>query len=239
MNNVGHPMLPRHIAIVMDGNGRWAKRRGLPRIAGHKVGVESVKSIVKACSTKGIEALTIFAFSTENWQRPPEEVTFLMGLILHVFDKELLELQENNVQLHVIGDRSVLNAKMRAAIEAAEQRTAANTGLKLVIAFSYSGRWDMVQAMRRIGAKIQVDELSPQEINDDVITAHLSTASFPEPDLFIRTSGEIRISNFLLWQLAYSELYFTDVLWPDFREEELDKALVAYTQRERRLGKVI
>lgn len=230
--------LPRHIAIVMDGNGRWAKERGLPRIAGHKVGVESVRAIVKACADKKIEVLTLFAFSTENWQRPKEEVGYLMEqLFIASLESEIKELHKNDTQFRVIGETKVLNQKLQQKIIDAEALTVNNKGLKLVIALSYSGRWDIVEAARKLGVKIAAGKMIPQDITAEKMQAHISLHDLPAPDLFIRTSGEHRISNFLLWQLAYTELYFTDVLWPDFREAGFAKALTAYDQRVRRFGK--
>jgi undecaprenyl diphosphate synthase len=230
-------IFPRHIAIIMDGNGRWAKMRNLPRMAGHKVGVDSVKAITKACGAKGIEVLTLFAFSTENWQRPQEEVNFLMDLILVVFRNEIKELHANNVQVHVIGDRLKLNAKVRAAIERAEKLTCSNSGLKLVVALNYSGRWDIANATQKIAGRIARGELKVEDIDEELLSCNMALGNLPMPDLFIRTSGEKRISNFMLWQIAYSELYFTDTLWPDFREKDLEAALVDYSNRERRFGK--
>lgn len=230
--------IPRHIAIVMDGNGRWAKKRGLPRIAGHKVGVDSVREIVKACVEKKIEVLTLFAFSTENWQRPQEEVGYLMEqLFVLALEDEIKELHKSNVQFRIIGETKRLTEKLQQKIRAAEKLTASNSGLKLVIALSYSGRWDIVEATRKLGIEIEAGKLTAQDITLEKLHARTCLHDLPEPDLFIRTSGEQRISNFMLWQLAYTELYFTDVLWPDFLEAEFTAALVAYDQRSRRFGK--
>ncbi|CAL7963971.1 ditrans,polycis-undecaprenyl-diphosphate synthase ((2E,6E)-farnesyl-diphosphate specific) [Gammaproteobacteria bacterium] len=230
--------LPKHIAIVMDGNGRWAKKRGLSRIAGHKVGVESVHEIVKVCAEKKIDVLTLFAFSTENWQRPQEEVGYLMEqLFVWALEGEIKELHKNNVQFRVIGETKLLTEKLQQKIRAAEKLTVSNSGLKLVIALSYSGRWDIVEAARQLGGEIEAGKLTPQDITIEKVHARTCLHDLPEPDLFIRTSGEQRISNFMLWQLAYTELYFTDVLWPDFREAEFTAALVSYDQRSRRFGK--
>lgn len=230
--------LPQHVAIVMDGNGRWAKRRGLPRIAGHKKGVESAKAIIQACINKKIPILTMWAFGIENWQRPETEVSFLMDLFLNTLKNEARSFNRNNIQLRVIGDKARLNSKLNAIISQTEEATSNNTGLKLNLAISYSGRWDIMQAMRKVGEQIQAGDLTAEEITGEIINANLCLAGLPEPDLFIRTSGELRISNFLLWQLAYTELYFTETMWPDFRDNEFDLALQEYTRRERRFGKV-
>ena len=229
-------ILPRHIAIIMDGNGRWAKRRFLPRIAGHKAGVDTVREIVKACAKKKIEVLTLFAFSSENWQRPEEEVSFLMKLFLATLEREARKLHEQNIQLRVIGDRSRFNETLRQFMQNAEELTANNTGLKLVIAANYGGRWDICEAAKKLAVRIEQGQLKSEQITSEMINAILSLSDLPAPDLFIRTSGEQRISNFLLWQLAYTELYFTDVYWPDFTAEELEKALTFYAKRERRFG---
>lgn len=231
-------LLPRHIAIVMDGNGRWAKARNLPRVAGHKAGVESVRAIIRACAEKKIEVLTLWAFSTENWQRPVDEVEFIMGLALRMLTKEVRDLHANNIQLRVVGERERLNPALRQAINNAEMLTMGNTGLKLVIALSYGGRWDITQAVRKISEKVAADELCAADITEEVIASHLALAGLPDVDLFIRPSGEMRISNFLLWQSAYAEFYFTDVMWPDFRAAELEAALADYAARERRFGKI-
>lgn len=230
-------ILPQHIAIIMDGNGRWAKMRNLSRISGHRIGVQSVKDIVKACNKKGIKILTLFAFSTENWQRPVSEVKFLMSLITSVIQKEIKEFHNNNVKLQVIGNKERLSPKILQAIEKAEKLTVNNTGLKLVIALDYSGRWDLTQAITKIAKKINDEQITLKDINEDFIDSQLVTEGMPYPDLVIRTSNEKRISNFMLWQIAYTELYFTDVFWPDFRESELDMALADYAKRQRRFGK--
>lgn len=230
------PQLPRHIAIIMDGNGRWAKRQFLPRIAGHHAGFEVVRKIVKACGEKGIEVLTLFAFSSENWQRPKQEVSALLELFLTALSREIKKLHENNVQLRVIGDSSRLSPEIKQRIDNAHKLTAENTGLKLVIAFDYSGQWDIANATRQIAIEVAKGELSPDDITPDTLEKYLSTFGLPEPDLFIRTSGEQRISNFLLWQLAYTELYFTEVLWPDFSVAILEEALDFFAGRERRFG---
>ena len=226
--------IPKHIAVIMDGNGRWARKRFLPRIAGHARGAEMVRDLVKCCSDIKVEYLTLFAFSTENWRRPAEEVSFLMGLFMSALKREVRNMNQNNVKLIVIGDRSRFNADLIAQIETAEQLTANNSGLVLTIAANYGGRWDMLQAAN----KMQLAQ--PEHIGayqEEHLTPHLSMSYAPEPDLFIRTGGESRISNFLLWQLAYSELYFTDTLWPDFNEEALNLAIRSYQKRERRFGR--
>lgn len=231
--------LPRHIAIIMDGNGRWAKQRNLPRIAGHKVGAESVREIVKLCAEKRIEVLTLFAFSTENWQRPQSEVKGLMTLFAQMLTKEIPRLHKNNIQFRVIGDILVLDKKLQVEIKKAENLTKDNTNLKLIIALNYSGRWDITEAARKLGAEIEAGSLKAKDITVEKFHSQTSLHELPEPDLFIRTSGEQRISNFMLWQLAYSELYFTEVLWPDFREQAFNNALTAYIARERRFGAVV
>ena len=228
--------LPRHVAIIMDGNGRWAKKRHLPRVAGHKVGVETVRAIVKACGEKKISALTLFAFSSENWQRPGAEVSYLMKLFFTALEREAKKLHQQNVCLRVVGDRSPLDQKLLAQIAAVEELTANNSGLKLILAVNYGGRWDIANALRIINREVEQGLYASHDITPDLIQSKLILADLPEPDLFIRTSGEKRISNFMLWQLAYTELYFTDVLWPDFTVEEFEKALAHFANRERRFG---
>ncbi|MEQ8233424.1 MAG: polyprenyl diphosphate synthase, partial [Gammaproteobacteria bacterium] len=207
---------PRHVAIIMDGNGRWARKRQLPRIAGHRAGVENVRNIVRYCAESGVEALTLFAFSSENWRRPPTEVRLLFELFLHVLEQEVERLHEGGVRLRVIGDREPFSRKLREAIAQAESRTRDNDRLQLVIAANYGGRWDITAAARELAARAARGELDPADITDDMLGSRLALADLPEPDLFIRSGGEQRISNYLLWQLAYTELYFTDCLWPDF-----------------------
>jgi len=224
--------LPRHIAIIMDGNGRWAKQHNLPRLTGHKAGGTAAREIIKACSQRGIEVLTLFAFGIENWKRPHEEVDNLMKLLFTTLQKHTADLHKYNIQLRIIGDRTRLNKKLQNKILSAEQETVQNTGLKLNTAINYSGRWDILQAVQRLTKEVKSGEPITQEYFQSLLSLH----DLPEPDLFIRTSGERRISNFLLWQLAYTELYFTDILWPDFHEQELEKALQAYASRERRFG---
>jgi undecaprenyl diphosphate synthase len=228
--------LPRHLAVIMDGNGRWAGQRSMPRIAGHKAGVDAVREIVKACATKKIEVLTLFAFSSENWRRPTQEVNYLMNLFLTALKREAKKLHKQNIKLSIIGAREGLDEKLQQQIAAAESLTSQNTGLHLIIAANYGGHWDLVRAIQKIAVKVEQGQLQSHEISSDLVQAHLSLANLPEPDLFIRTSGEQRISNFMLWELAYTELYFTDVLWPDFSIEELEKALAFFAKRERRFG---
>jgi undecaprenyl diphosphate synthase len=225
---------PRHIAVIMDGNGRWARKRFLPRIAGHKRGVETVREMVKQCVKLNVEYLTLFAFSSENWRRPAEEVSFLMSLFMEALDREVVKLHQNNIKLVMIGDRTNFDENLIAKIEASELLTASNTGLVLTIAANYGGRWDILQAANRM--QIAHPELAGKYQEED-FQPFLSMSYAPEPDLFIRTGGEMRISNFLLWQLAYTELYFTDTLWPDFNEEAFNLAIQSYQKRERRFGR--
>ena len=226
--------LPRHVAIIMDGNGRWAKKRLLPRFAGHRRGVETVRETVRACLERGIEYLTLFAFSSENWRRPEEEVSLLMQLFRRALKDEVSKLHRNGVRLRVVGDLSRFEPELQTLIQVSEQRTAANEQLILTIAANYGGRWDILQAVRRM--LISQPDASGEWSESD-LAPHLAMSYAPEPDLFIRTGGEQRISNFLLWQLAYSELYFTDVLWPEFDSAAFDGALASYQQRERRFGR--
>lgn len=226
--------IPKHIAVIMDGNGRWARKRFLPRIAGHKRGVETVRDLVKSCVSLKVEYLTLFAFSSENWRRPNEEVTFLMGLFMDALQREVIKLHQNNIKLIMIGDRSRFDAALVTQIEASEQLTANNTGLVLTIAANYGGRWDVLQAVNKM--QLVAPQLTGY-YREDHLVPHLSMSYAPEPDLFIRTGGEKRISNFLLWQLAYTELYFTDTLWPDFNQEAFNLAIQSYQKRERRFGR--
>lgn len=228
--------LPRHIAIIMDGNGRWAKRRFLPRVAGHRAGVEAARKVVKHCAKKNIRVLTLFAFSSENWRRPAQEVSTLMELLLTGLEREVSTLHENNIQLRFIGDRARFSEKLRKKISEVEQLTVTNTGMTLIIAADYGGQWDIVKAVQAVAAEVKAGTLTPDEITEQLINQKLSFADLPHPDLFIRTSGELRISNFMLWQLAYTELYFTETFWPDFDEKALDQAIEHYQQRERRFG---
>ena len=226
--------VPKHIAIIMDGNGRWAKKRFMPRVAGHKRGVETVRNTVKACSELGVEYLTLFAFSSENWRRPAEEVSFLMQLFMLALEQEITKLHKNNIRLKIIGDRSRFDVKLVEMIARAESLTQNNTGLTLTIAANYGGRWDLVQAAHRM---LSEHPDCGQTFKEEDLEPYLSTSYAPEPDLFIRTGGEQRISNFMLWQLAYAELYFTDTLWPDFNTLALKRAIKSFQQRERRFGR--
>ncbi len=225
---------PKHIAIIMDGNGRWAKKRLLPRIAGHKQGLEAVRSIIKACSIHEVKYLTLFAFSTENWRRPADEVSFLMSLFMEALKREVEKLHQNNVRFKLIGDRSLFDLPLQQAILDAELLTQSNTGLVLTIAANYGGRWDILQAVNQMIKQSPSEGMSYQEQD---LLPHLTTSDLPEPDLFIRTGGEQRVSNFMLWQLAYSEMYFTNTLWPDFDEKSLLEAFQFYQSRERRFGR--
>jgi undecaprenyl diphosphate synthase len=226
--------VPRHIAIIMDGNGRWAKQRFMPRVAGHQRGVEALREVVKACRDLGVEYLTVFAFSSENWRRPAEEVSFLMSLFLIMLEREVAKLHQNNIRLKIIGDRSRFDDKLRQAMREAEQLTAKNSALTLTVAANYGGRWDVMQAVQ---AMLKEHPQLAQSFSEEDLQPYLSMCDAPEPDMFIRTGGEQRISNFMLWQLAYTELYFTDTLWPAFDRNELDKAIASYRQRERRFGR--
>lgn len=227
---------PKHVAIIMDGNGRWAKQRSLPRVAGHEAGAKSVEKIIQICIEKKVQVLTLFAFGLDNWGRPQDEVSFLMKLFLKTLKKQTKQLKKNNIKLRIIGDYSRFSAKLCTNIEVSQAMTASNTGLVLVIAANYSGRWDLLQATQKICAKVTKGELSSQQISYPHIQNELCLSDLPEPDLFIRTSGEQRISNFMLWQLAYTEFYFTDTLWPDFNQQVFDDALKAFAQRQRRYG---
>ncbi len=229
--------LPRHIAIIMDGNGRWARARLLPRYVGHSEGVKSVRRVVEACLDKNIKALTLFAFSSENWRRPSEEVGLIMDLFVHALKKEVVALNRNGVKLRFIGDRTAFSENLRALIAAAEEETRDNSGLDLVIAANYGGQWDITQAVQNLAGRLAAGTLQPQDITPDVLAAEVCLSDLPPPDLFIRTGGEQRISNFLLWQLAYTELYFTDTLWPAFDGQKLDDALSWYANRQRRFGR--
>jgi undecaprenyl diphosphate synthase len=229
--------LPKHIAIIMDGNGRWAKGKGQDRLFGHYHGVESVRDTVEGCAELGVNYLTLYAFSTENWERPEQEVSGLMELLVDTIRKEVPMLNKNNIRLHVIGNIRMLPEKTTAALNEAIQETTVNTGLNLVMALSYSSRWEMAEAARQLGMDVQAGKLDPHSIDQDCFQNYLSTRNFPDPELMIRTSGEHRISNFLLYQLAYAELFFTSVLWPDFRKENLYEAIIDYQSRERRFGK--
>jgi undecaprenyl diphosphate synthase len=224
---------PRHIAIIMDGNGRWAKKRFMPRVAGHKRGVDAVREMVSTCIDLGVEYLTLFAFSSENWRRPADEVSFLMQLFLKAMERKVVKLHENNIRLKIVGRRDRFEPQIVELIEQSERKTAANKGLTLTIAADYGGRWDILQA----GNTLLAQNPLLGEITEDMLAAHLAMSYAPEPDLFIRTGGEQRISNFLLWQLAYTELYFTETLWPDFDAAMLKRAIDSFHQRERRFGR--
>ena len=225
--------VPRHVAIIMDGNGRWATKRFLPRVAGHVKGVEAVRDVVEACALRGVEYLTLFAFSSENWRRPEEEVSLLMRLFVTALEREVSKMHANNIRLKVVGDLSRFDAKLREMIASAERRTANNDRLTVTVCANYGGRWDIIQAAGKMAAA----NPGLTEFTEEQLSEHLAMAYAPEPDLFIRTGGEQRISNFLLWQLAYSELYFTDTYWPDFSIGALDAAIASYQNRERRFGR--
>ncbi|GKS68694.1 undecaprenyl pyrophosphate synthetase [Nitrosomonas sp. PY1] len=229
--------IPQHIAIIMDGNGRWARNRFMPRVAGHRQGVETVRGVIKACIERNISYLTVFAFSSENWRRPSDEISLLMQLFANALEQEVTKLHENGICFKVIGDVSKFDSGIVQAIQKGEQLTAKNTRLVFTVAANYGGRWDIMQAFRKM--MIQSNELSLKSLNfeEENLAQYLALSYAPEPDLFIRTGGECRISNFLLWQLAYTELYFTDTLWPDFNEHELDRAIQSYQKRERRFGR--
>jgi undecaprenyl diphosphate synthase len=228
------PRVPRHIAIVMDGNGRWARKRFMPRIYGHKVGVDTLVNTVLACADRGVEYLTVFAFSSENWKRPTEEVSGLMSLALVAVAKYLAKLAKQGVRIRIVGDRAMVSEKIRAAWDEAERTTEHNTRITVSVAFNYGGRWDVVQACKQIAQK----GIAPEQINEALLSQHMAMSYAPDPDLFIRTGGEVRISNFLLWQTAYAELLFTDCLWPAFDEAELDAAIASFAKRDRRFGLV-
>ncbi|MDJ0812194.1 MAG: isoprenyl transferase [Woeseiaceae bacterium] len=228
--------IPTHVAIIMDGNGRWARRRSLPRHAGHRSGVASVRRSVELAVERGVEYLTLFAFSSENWSRPREEVSKLMSLFVEALQREVDELHRNNVRLEFIGARDQLQSGLVEKIESAEAHTAANTGLRLLVAVAYGGRWDIVEASRTVAAQVAEGSLAVEDIDAETFAAGLQLSGLPDPDLLIRTGGERRISNFLLWNLAYAELFFCDTLWPDFGDEEFDAALAYFAKRQRRYG---
>ena len=236
-SQIDNARMPRHVAIIMDGNGRWAKKQGLARMYGHKQGVETVHRITETAAEMGIQYLTLYTFSTENWNRPKEEVDALMTLLVDTIAKETPTLMKNNVRLLTIGDTERLPEGAKRKFEQCMEETSGNTGLRLVIALSYSARWEITNAMQEAVRKAQAGELKAEDVNEGLVSSLMTTAGMPDPDLLIRTSGELRISNFLLWQLAYSELYFTDCLWPEFTEEEFCKAIEDYQHRERRFGK--
>jgi undecaprenyl diphosphate synthase len=229
--------LPRHIAIIMDGNGRWARKRFLPRAMGHKAGARAVRKVVEYCVEKEIETLTLFAFSRENWLRPEEEVSLLMTLFINTLESEAKKMHKNNIRLRVIGDKSAFSEKLQNKINDVEELTSANKGLNLLIAANYGGQWDIQQATQKLANEVKGGNLQPEEITESLIASHLSFANLPDPDLFIRTGGEERISNFMLWQLSYTELYFSQLLWPEFGKKELEKAIDDFSSRQRRFGK--
>jgi undecaprenyl diphosphate synthase len=230
--------IPRHVAVIMDGNGRWAKQRGMPRIAGHTEGVESVRDVVEACGQLGVEFLTLYAFSTENWKRPQEEVSLLMRLLLKALRDEADRLHQNNVRLNAIGQLTALPQEIQSELLDGIQKTKNNTGLNLTLALSYSGRWEITEAVKRIARDVAARRVEVADITERLLTAYLATEGIPDPDLLVRTSGELRISNFLLWQLAYTEIYITPKYWPAFRRDELYAAIRDYQRRERRFGMV-
>ena len=230
-------LVPRHVAIIMDGNNRWAKKRLLPDVAGHKAGVDAVRAVIEVCAEAGVEVLTLFAFSSENWQRPAEEVGALMELFLSALRREARKLKENAISLRIIGDRSRFHPELQAAMREAEQQTAGESRFVLQVAANYGGQWDIAQAAQRLAREVQAGHLQPEDITPGLLQGCLATGDLPLPDLCIRTGGEHRISNFLLWQLAYSELYFSDLYWPDFKHEAMRKALADFSKRQRRFGK--
>jgi undecaprenyl diphosphate synthase len=235
--SINKSKLPSHIAIIMDGNGRWAQKKGNQRIFGHKNGVTAVHETVEACAELGIQYLTLYAFSTENWNRPKNEVNALMQLLVSTINSELATLNKNNIRLLTIGDTESLPSGVSKQLISAKEKTSSNTGLSLVLALSYSGRWEITQTVKAIANMVAEKKIGPEEIDDSFISKYLQSSFLPDPELLIRTSGEFRISNFLLWQMAYTELYFTDTLWPDFRKDDLFKAIIDYQKRERRFGK--
>lgn len=230
-------MLPKHVAIIMDGNGRWAKEQRLPRVSGHRAGVDSVRDIVQACGQLGIPYLTLYAFSTENWKRPKSEVSVLMDLLMVYLRNEIEDLHRNNVRLSAIGQLNALPKPVQKQLHSSMEQLAGNTGLNLTLALSYSGRWDIVRGVQTLALDVRRGKLSPEDITEDLFRTYLTTASLPDPDLLIRTSGEMRLSNFLLWEMAYAELHIASVFWPEFRRGHLYQALSDFLQRERRFGK--
>jgi len=238
LDKINRDTTPKHIAIIMDGNGRWAQKQGEDRLFGHGFGVEAVRETLKAAQEIGVEYLTLYAFSTENWNRPKEEVDGLMDLLVRTISGEVDELHESNVVIRTIGDADGLPASCKAELEAAYERTKNNTGINLILALNYSAKWELIQATKEIARRVKEGELEMDEINDCLMAEMLSTKGIPDPELLIRTSGENRVSNFLLWQIAYAEFHFTEVLWPDFKREDLYKAVLDYQSRERRFGMV-
>lgn len=228
--------LPKHVAIIMDGNGRWAKKKGAARVFGHKNAIKAVRDVTEGCAELGVEYLTLYAFSTENWSRPKFEVTALMELLVSTLTSEMKTLMDNSVRLDTIGDTESLPKKCQRELKEAMEKTSKNSGMTLVLALSYSGRWDLTQATKAIALDVSKGKINAENIDQDLVDKYLNTSGIPDPELLIRTSGEQRISNFLLWQMAYTEFFITDTLWPDFRKEHLYKALIAYQERERRFG---
>jgi undecaprenyl diphosphate synthase len=235
VNTISDP--PQHVAIIMDGNGRWARSRGLPRPAGHRASVKVVRKVVEECARRSVEYLTLFAFSSENWHRPPDEVGMLMNLFLDVLEREIADLHRNGVRVRFIGNRDLLAGSLKQRMHHSERLTSANQGLVLIVALAYGGRWDITQACRSLAADVAVGALPASDIDEPLIASRLAFAGIPDPDLLIRTGGEQRISNFLLWNLAYTELYFSDVLWPEFGAAQLDSAFDFFARRERRFGR--
>jgi undecaprenyl diphosphate synthase len=230
--------LPQHVAIIMDGNGRWAKEQGKLRVFGHKNGVKAVKDTVEGAVELGLKYLTLYAFSTENWNRPQQEVTALMELLVKTITKETATLMKHQIRLNAIGDLTSLPATCYQELMEAMEKTSANTKCTLTLALSYSSRWELTEALKMVAIKVKIGELNPEDITEQLLSEHLTTAGLPDPELMIRTSGELRLSNFMLWQLAYTELYFTPKLWPDFRREDLNEAIINFQKRERRFGKI-
>ncbi|MDA0146841.1 polyprenyl diphosphate synthase [Vibrio sp. LaRot3] len=235
-SQISPELLPKHIAVIMDGNGRWAKAQGKPRVFGHKNGVAAVRKTITTAARLGIKAVTLFAFSSENWRRPEEEVGVLMELFITVLSSEVKRLHKNNLRLRIIGDKSRFNDRLQKKIAQAEEMTAGNSGMVINIAANYGGKWDIMEATKAIAAKVEQGELTPEQISEALITEHLTMADLPEVDLLIRTSGECRISNFMLWQMAYAEMYFTPIFWPEFNEDSLIEAISWFIDRERRFG---
>lgn len=229
--------IPNHIAVIMDGNGRWAQKKGAMRIFGHKNAMNAVREVIEGSAELGVKYITLYAFSTENWSRPQDEINALMEILVSAIADEVGTMMENNIRLSMIGDLKSLPLACQTNLRDAMQVTEKNSGLRVILALSYSGKWDIEVALKRIVAQVAANKISPEEINQEMISAHLNTAGIPDPELLIRTSGELRISNFMLWQMAYTELYFTEVLWPDFKKEHLHEAILAYQKRERRFGK--
>ena len=230
--------LPRHVAVIMDGNGRWAKKKGAARIFGHKNAIKAVREVTEGCAELGVEYLTLYAFSTENWERPAEEVSSLMQLLVLTIKNEMKTLLSNNVRLTTSGSIGSLPKSCQAELAEAMEMTKNHTGLTLVLALSYSGRWEITEAVRKIAEKVQMGTLHPEDVDQHLVTHHLQTKDIPDPELLIRTSGELRISNFLLWQIAYTEIYITEKFWPDFRKEDLHEAILSFQHRERRFGRI-